>query len=90
LLGNTVPVRNAEIPPIAPVARILKVPGLTATVIGAACMPTTPLNACNVEFAPAVTFVPDPAALKTDPPFAITFTAPPVVSDPSVTSVPAV
>jgi hypothetical protein len=90
LLGSTVPVRKAEIPATAVVARILSVPGLTLTVIGAACVPTTPLKACNVEAAPADTFVPDPAALKTDPPLAKTFTPPPVLSDPKVTSVPAV
>src|SRR5436853_5617968 len=68
LLGSTVPVRKAEIPATAVVARILSVPGLTLTVTGAACVPTTPLKACSVEAALAVTFVPDPAALKTDPP----------------------
>ena len=61
----------------------------TLTVTGATLVPTTPLKACSVEFAPAVRFVPEPAALKTDPPFALTFTPPPVLSDPSVTFVPA-
>src|SRR4029077_20671644 len=90
LLGSTMPVRKAEIPATAVVARILSVPGLTLTVTGAVCLPTTPLKDCNVEAAPADTFVPDPAALKTEPPLAMTFTAPPVPSDPKVTSVPAV
>jgi len=90
LLGKTVPVRKAEIPPTAAVARMLKVPILTATVIGAACVPTTPLKACSVEFAPAVTLVPEPTALSTEPPLAMTFTDPPVLSDPSVASVPAI
>ena len=89
LLGNTVPVKKAEIPATAVVARMLSVPEFTLTVSGAACVPTTPLKACAVEFVPAVTFVPDPAALRTDPPFAMTFTPPPVVSEPSVTFVPA-
>lgn len=35
LPGNTVPVKKAEIPLTAPVARMLRVPGLTLTVIGA-------------------------------------------------------
>ena len=45
LLGNTVPVKKAEIPATAVVARMLSVPGFTFTFIGATFVPTTPLNA---------------------------------------------
>ena len=59
-----------------------RVPAITRAVIGAACVPTTPLNACRDEFAPAVMFMPEPAALKTDPPLDITVTPAPVCKDP--------